>query len=138
MSRTAPWELAGFFLAAGSSLFALFYASPPLQTLEPVFRGGIGFSPNGEAALGLATLALAGFASFTGMLLALLKPPAGEVGVIVIVWTEVLVLVAGDAVWYFTGVHAPTVLLVGLVAGVLAFLALLGVSGRVSKGSAIR
>jgi hypothetical protein len=117
------WLLLGQLLTAGGSFFGLIYAAPSLATLGGIFRGGIVISLGPAAALGLAGLALTGLGSFAAIIVSQPWSPDGNVGALLIFWTDFIVNLLGDALFYLVQPTASAVLLVGLSS---AFLTTLG------------
>ena len=137
MPKLETWELLGLFLTAGGSAFGLIYAAPNLSVLTITFRGQAIFSLVPEASLGLAGLSLTTLTSFTVIVLEQLKPPDVNVGAALIIWTNFVVTLIGDALFY-SGYVQGTVLLIGLVSAALTIASLLSVAGRPRAGAAFR
>ncbi len=129
MTRTETWELLGLLLTSGGSAFGLIYAAPDLASLTFSLRGPVTFSISAEAALGLAGLALTALGSLVAMLMGQLKPPGNNIGALLVIWTNLVVLVLGDVLFY-SGYLAGTDILVGLVSAGLTTATLLIVAGR--------
>jgi len=129
LPRTETWELLGLLLASGGSAFGLIYAAPDLASLTLALRGPVTFSISAEAAFGLAGLALTALGSLVSMIMGQLKPPGDNIGALLIIWTNLVVLVLGDILFYL-GYLAGTDILVGSVSAGLTTATLLVVSGR--------
>jgi hypothetical protein len=117
------WELLGLLLAAGASAFGVVYAGPSTATLSLTIRA-IEFHPTPEAALGLSSLALTAFASFAAIIIGQLKPAGNNIGASIIVWTDFVVLLIGDALFYLGNLDPAVLLLVGLSSAVLIVIGL--------------
>ena len=134
LPKIEMWELLGLLLTAGGSLFGLISATPSLATLALGFRGVVIYSASSQASLGLAALALTALGSFTGIFVAQLKPPGSNIGALVIIWTDFVVLLIGDALFYLGLLEATTVMLVGLATAVLTVVGLLVIVQRPLRG----
>ena len=119
------WELLGQLLSAGGSAFGLIYGTTTLANLAVTLRGTITLSVSPEASLGLAALALSSFGSFSAIVVGQLRPPEGNVGVLLVFWTNFAVLLIGDILFYALQPSATTVLLVGLFSAALTACGLL-------------
>ena len=128
MSRLESWEFFGLILAAGAAVFAVAYAGPGAASLSLTGRA-IEFRPAPDAALGLAALALTAFASITGIIVGQLKPAVNNIGAPLLVWTDVIVLVVGDVLFYSGDSESTVILLIGLSSAVLMVIGL-GVIAR--------
>ena len=113
------WEFLGQLLSAGGSAFGLIYGTTSLANLAVTLRGTITLSVSPEASLGLAALALSSFGSLSAIVVSQLRPPEGNVGVLLIFWTNFAVLLIGDILFYALQPSATTVLLVGLFSAAL-------------------
>jgi hypothetical protein len=129
LPRTDTWELLGLLLTSGGSAFGLIYAAPDLASLTFTLRAAVTFAVSAEAALGLAGLVLTALGSLVAMLMGQLKPPGNNIGALLVIWTNLLVLVLGDVLFYL-GYLAGTDILVGLVSAGLTAATLLIISGR--------
>lgn len=129
MPKLETWELLGLFLTAGGSAFGLFFAAPALVGLSVTFRGLAAFSVGPQSSLGLAGLALTTLASFVAIIAQQLKPAQGNFGPTLIIWTNFVVILIGDVLFYF-GYVEGTVLLVGLVSAALTIASLMTITGR--------
>jgi hypothetical protein len=134
MSRTGTWELLGLLLASGGSAFGIIYAAPDLANLTFTLRAPVSFSISAEAAMGLAGLALTALGSFVAVLMGQLKPPGNNIGALLIIWTNLVVLILGDALFYL-GYLGGTDILVGLVSAGLTTATLLIIAGRPRPGA---
>ena len=128
------WELLGLFLTAGGSAFGLFFAAPALVGLSVTFRGIAAFSVNPQSSLGLAGLSLTTLASFVAIIAHQLKPAQGNIGPTLIIWTNFVVILIGDVLFYF-GYVGGTVLLVGLVSAALTIASLMTITSRPRAGA---
>lgn len=130
MPKLGTWELLGLFLTSGGSAFGLFYAAPDLVRFTVTFRGLAAFSLGAQDSLGLAGLSLTALVSFAAIIAQQLKPPEGSnIGASLIIWTNFVVVLIGDVLFYFAYVQG-TVLLVGLVSAALTLAALMTIVGR--------
>lgn len=134
MLQTQRWELLGLLLAVGASAFGLIYVTPALASLTIGPRANITFSVGVDNALGLAGLALTAFGSLAAIVISQLKTPGDGIGAALLVWTNVIVLVFGDALFY-GGYSGGSDLLVGLVSAALTVAILMVVSGRGRAGA---
>ncbi|HXW95394.1 MAG TPA: hypothetical protein VEJ19_06795 [Nitrososphaerales archaeon] len=134
MPRTETWELLGLLLASGGSAFGLIYAAPDLASLTFALRAPVSFSISADAALGLAGLALTALGSLVAILVGQLKPSGNNIGALLIIWTNLIVLALGDAL-FCLGYLAGTDLLVGLVSAGLTTVTLIIISGRPRIGT---
>jgi hypothetical protein len=134
LPRTETWELLGLLLTAGGSVFGLIYAAPDLASLTLALRAQVTFSISAEAALGLAGLALTALGSLVAILMGQLKPPGNNIGALLIIGTNLVVLVLGDILFYL-GYLAGTDILVGLVSAGLTTASLLIIAGRPRSGA---
>jgi len=134
LPRTEAWELVGLLLASGGSAFGLIYAAPGLASLTLALRGPVTFSFSAESALGLAGLALTALGSLVAMMMGQLKPPGNNIGALLIIYTNLVVLLLGDVLFYL-GYVAGTDLLVGLVSAGLTAATLLIIAGRPRTGA---
>lgn len=107
----------------------MIYAAPDLASLTFALRGPVAFSISAEAAMGLAGLALTALGSLVAVLMGQLKPPGNNIGALLLIWTNFLVLVLGD-VLFSLGYLAGTDILVGLVSAGLTTATLLIIAGR--------
>lgn len=129
MPRLETWELLGLLFAAGSSVFGLIYAAPNIAGFSLSIRGAtITLAP--EAALGLAGLALTTLGSFASIFVGQMKPSGNNLGAPVIIWTNLVVLLLGDALFYSGQTQATSVMLLGLSSAVLTVLGLLVIAQR--------
>jgi hypothetical protein len=119
LPRLEEWELLGQLLCAGGSTFGLIYGTASLANLAVTFRGAIALTVSSEASLGLAGLALSSFGSFSTIIVGQLRPPEGNVGVLLVFWTNFAVLLIGDILFYALQPSATTVMLVGLFSAAL-------------------
>ena len=87
------------------------------------------FSISPDAALGLAGLALTALGSLVAILMGQLKPSANNIGALLIICTNLIVLALGDILFYL-GYLGGTDLLVGLVSAGLTMATLIIISGR--------
>lgn len=129
MSRTESWELLGLFLTAGASLSGLAVVFPSVGAVTTPF-GGIVLLGRPEASVGAAGLALTVLGSAALIILGQLRPPGGNPGASLIVWTDFAVLVVGDALFYSRQLQPPVILLVGLASAVLTGFTLFVVGAR--------
>lgn len=129
MPQIQKWELTGLLLALGASAFGLIYAAPGEASLTLGFRGALSFSIGVEAALGLSGLALTVLGSMAAIVISQLKAPGGDIGAALVFWTDFIVLVVGDVLFY-GGYVGGTDILVGLVSAALTVAGLMIVSGR--------
>ena len=134
MPRTDTWELLGLLLTSGGAAFGLIYAAPDLASLTITLRASAAFSVSAEAALGLAGLTLTALGSLVAMLMGQLKPSGNNIGALLVIWTNLLVLVLGDVLFYL-GYLAGTDILVGLVSAGLTTAIFLIISGRPRAGA---
>jgi len=134
LPRTETWELLGLLLTSGGSAFGLIYAAPDLASLTLALRAQVTFSISAEAALGLAGLALTALGSLVAILMGQLKPPGNNIGALLIIGTNLVVLVLGDVLFYL-GYLAGTDILVGLVSAGLTTASLLIIAGRPRSGA---
>jgi len=123
----------GLLLALGAAAFGLIYATPGLASLTLGPRATVTFSVGAEAALGLAGLGLTALGSLAAIVISQLKLPGGDIGAALIIWTNVVVLVVGDALFY-GGYTGGTDMLVGLVSAALTVAGLMVISGRGRAG----
>ena len=124
----------GLLLASGGSAFGIIYAAPDLANLTFTLRAPVSFSISAEAAMGLAGLALTALGSFVAVLMGQLKPPGNNIGALLIIWTNLVVLILGDALFYL-GYLGGTDILVGLVSAGLTTATLLIIAGRPRPGA---
>ena len=134
MPQTQRWELLGLLLSFGASAFGLIYVTPSLATLTIGLRASLTFSVGADNALGLAGLALTAFGSLAAIVISQLKTPRGGVGAALLVWTNLIVLAFGDALFY-AGYTGGSALLVGLVSAALTVAILTVISGRGRAGT---
>ena len=134
MPRTETWELLGLLLTSGGSAFGLIYAAPDLASLTFALRAPVAFSISAEAAFGLAGLVLTALGSLVAILVAQLKPPGNNIGALLVIWTNIVVLLLGDILFYL-GYLGGTDVLVGLVSAGLTAATLLIISGRPRAGA---
>jgi len=134
LPRTDTSELLGLLLTSGASAFGVIYAAPDLASLSITLRAAVAFSVSAEGALGLAGLALTALGSLAAMLMGQLKPPGNNIGALLVIWTNLLVLVLGDVLFYL-GYLAGTDILVGLVSAGLTTVTFLIISGRPRAGA---
>jgi len=128
------WELFGLLLSLGASAFGLIYVTPALASLTIGPRVTLTFSVGADNALGLAGLALTALGSLAAIVISQLKIPGGGIGPALLVWTNVIVLVFGDALFY-GGYTGGSALLVGLVSAALTVAILTVISGRGRAGA---
>ena len=107
----------------------MIYAAPGLASLSLALRAPVTFSISAEAAFGLACFALTALGSLVAILMGQLKPPKNNIGAPLVIWTNLVVLVMGDVLFYL-GYLAGTDILVGLVSAGLTTASLLIISGR--------
>jgi hypothetical protein len=129
LPKTETWELLGLLLTSVGSAFGMIYAAPDLASQTFALRAPVTFSISTEAALGLAGLALTALGSLVAILMGQLKPPGNNIGALLVIWTNLLVLVLGDAL-FCLGYLAGTDILVGLVSAGLTTASLLIIAGR--------
>ena len=129
MPRTETWELLGLLLTSGESAFGLIYAAPGLASLTFALRAPVSFSISPDGALGLAGLALTALGSLVAILMGQLKPSTNNIGALLIICTNLIVLALGDVLFYL-GYLGGTDLLVGLVSAGLTMATLIIISGR--------
>jgi len=129
LPRLELWELLGQLFSAGGSAFGLIYGATALSAMRLTLRGPI-FTISPEASLGLAGLALTGLGSFAAIVVGQLRPPEGNVGALLLFWTDFAVLVLGDVVFYVLEPSATTVLMVGLLSAALTAVGLLVIVRR--------
>jgi hypothetical protein len=134
MPRTGTWELLGLLLTSGGSAFGILYAAPNLASLTFTLRAPVSFSISAEAAMGLAGLALTALGSLVAVLMGQLKPPGNNIGALLIIWTNLVVLILGDVLFYL-GYLGGTDILVGLVSAGLTTATLLIIAGRPRPGA---
>jgi len=134
LPKTETWELLGLLLASGGSAFGLIYAAPGLASLTLALRASVTFSISVESALGLAGLALTALGSLVAMLMGQLKPSGNNIGALLVIWTNLVVLLLGDVLFYL-GYLAGTDILVGLVSAGLTTATLLIIAGRPRAGA---
>jgi hypothetical protein len=127
------WEFLGQLLSAGGSTFGLIFGTTSLANLAVTFRGAIALSVSPEASLGLAGLALTSFGSFSAIILGQLRPPNGNVGVLLVFWTNFAVLLIGDILFYALQPSATAVMLVGLFSAALTAGGLLVIVQRATR-----
>lgn len=118
----------------GASAFGLIYVTPALASLTIGPHATLTFSVGVDGALGLAGLALTAFGSLAAIVVSQLKIPGGGIGAALLVWTDVIVLVFGDALFY-GGYSGGSDLLVGLVSAALTVVILMVISGRGRAGA---
>jgi hypothetical protein len=135
LPKLETWELLGLFLTSGGSAFGLIYATPNLAALTLTFRGQATFSLVPEASLGLAGLSLTALVSVAAIIVQQLKPPDVNVGAALIIWTNFVVNLIGDALFY-SGYVNGSVLLIGLVSAALTIASLLSIASRPRAGAA--
>ena len=128
------WELLGLFLTAGGSAFGIFFAAPALVGLSVTFRGLAAFSVGPQSSLGLAGLSLTALTSFVSIIAQQLKPAQANIGPTLIIWTNFVVILIGDVLFYF-GYVEGTVLLVGLVSAALTMASLMSITSRPRAGA---
>ena len=119
----------GLLLASGGSAFGLIYSAPGLASLTLTLRASVTFSISVESALGLAGLTLTALGSLVAMLMGQLKPSGNNIGALLVIWTNLVVLLLGDILFYL-GYLAGTDILVGLVSAGLTTATLLIIAGR--------
>ena len=136
MIQTQRWELLGLLISLGASAFGLIYVTPGLASLTIGLRATVSFSVGADAAVGLAGLAMTTLGSLAAIVISQLKTPEGGIGAALLVWTDVIVLVFGDALFY-GGYTAGSDLLVGLVSAALTVAIIMVISGRGRVGPAI-
>ena len=124
----------GLLLTSGGSAFGLIYAAPDLATLTLALRAPVTFAISAEAAFGLAGLALTALGSLVAIMVGQLKPPGTNIGALLVIGTNLVVLVLGDVLFYL-GYLAGTDILVGLVSAGLTTATLLVISGRPRAGA---
>ena len=134
--QTQRWELLGLLLTLGASAFGLIYVAPSLASLTIGLRATLTFSVGVDAALGLAGLALTALGSLAGIVISQLKTSVGGIGAALLIWTNFVVLVFGDSLFY-GGYAGGSDLLVGLVSAALTVAILMVISGRVRASSEI-
>jgi hypothetical protein len=134
LPRTETLELLGLLLTAGGSAFGIIYAAPNLASLTLALRAQVTFSISAEAALGLAGLALTALGSLVAILMGQLKPARNNIGALLVIGTNLVVLVLGDVLFYL-GYLAGTDILVGLVSAGLTTASLLIIAGRPRAGA---
>ena len=134
MPRTETLELLGLFLTSVGSGFGIIYAAPDLASLTFALRAPVSFSISADAALGLAGLALTVMGSLVAILMGQLKPPGNNIGALLIILTNLVVLILGDILFYL-GYLAGTDILVGLVSAGLTAATVLVISGRPRAGA---
>jgi len=121
-------------ITSGGSAFGLIYAAPNLASLTFALRATVSFSISTEAALGLAGLALTALGSLVAILMGQVKPSGNNIGALLLIWTNIVVLVLGDVLFYL-GYLGGTDILVGLVSAGLTTATLLVISGRPRVGA---
>ena len=131
--QTQRWELLGLLLVLGASAFGLIYVTPALASLTIGLRATLTFSVGADNALGLAGLALTALGSLAAMVISQLKTSGGSIGAALLIWTNFIVLVFGDALFY-GGYSGGSALLVGLVSAALTVAILMVISGRERAG----
>jgi hypothetical protein len=129
LPKTETWELLGLLLTSGGSAFGLIYAAPGLASLTFALRAPVSFSISPDAALGLAGLALTALGSLVAILMGQLKPSGNNIGALLIICTNLVVLGLGDVLFYL-GYLGGTDLLIGLVSAGLTMATLIIISGR--------
>jgi hypothetical protein len=123
-------ELLGLFLTSGASAFGLFYAAPELVRFTVTFRGLAAFSMGAQDSLGLAGLSLSALVPFAAIISQQLKSSEGSnIGAALIIWTNFVVVLIGDVLFYFAYVQG-TILLIGLVSATLTLAGLVTILGR--------
>jgi len=132
--QTQRLELLGLLLSVGASAFGLIYVAPALASLTIGLRATLTFSVGVDAALGLAGLALTALGSLGAMVISQLKTGGSGVGAALLIWTNFIVLVFGDVLFY-GGYTGGTDLLVGLVSAALTVAILMVVAGRGRAGA---
>ena len=133
LPQTQRWELLGLLLTLGASAFGLIYVTPALASLTIGLRAILTFSVGADNALGLAGLALTAMGSLAAIVIGQLKVPVNSIGAALLIWTNFIVLVFGDALFY-GGYWEGSALLVGLVSAALTVAILMVVSGRGRSG----
>ncbi len=133
MPQTHRLELLGLLLALGASAFGLIYAAPGLASLTFAIRAPVSFSIGVDAALGLAGLTLTVLGSLAAIVISQIKVPGGDIGAALIIWTNFIALILGDALFY-AGYVGGTDLIVGLVSAALTVAGLMVISGRGRAG----
>ncbi len=123
MPRMEEWELLGLLLVAGGAIFGVAYGVPGMTTLSLTNRA-VGFHLDAEAAMGLSALVLAALTSFAAIVVGYLKPAGNNIGATIIIWTDFVVLLVGDVLFYLGYLDAPIILLVGLASAVLTMIGL--------------
>ena len=136
MLQSQRWELLGLLLSLGASSFGLIYVTPALASLTIGPRATLTFSVGADAALGLAGMALTALGSLAAIVLSQLKSQGGGIGAALLVWTNLIVLAFGDALFY-GGYTGGSDLLVGLVSAALTVAILMVISGRGRAGPEI-
>lgn len=124
----------GLLLTSGGSAFGLIYATTGLATLTLTLRGPIVFSLGPQASVGLAGLALTTLGSFSAIVAQQLKPPQANVGASLVIWTNFVIILIGDILFY-AGYVTATALLVGLVSAALTIASLVAITGRPRAGA---
>jgi hypothetical protein len=130
LPNTRVLELLGELFTAGGSLFGVAYSMLPLAVLTATFRGGVGFSTDAQAALGLAALVLTVFGSFAALIIGQLRASEADVGASLVFWTNFAVVLLGDVVFYWLQPSATAVMLVGLISAALTVAGLLVIAQR--------
>ena len=92
-------------------------------------RGPVTFSLSPESAVGLAGFTLTILGSLAAIVTGQFKPAGSEIGASLIIWTDFIMLLFGDVLFY-AGYLEGTVIVVGLVSAALTTLGLLVISGR--------
>jgi hypothetical protein len=127
--KSETWELLGLLLTAGGSLFGLTYGSVSLGTPVFTFRGVV-FAGSPEAALGLASLALTALSSFTAIVIGQFRRSSNNAGALLIIWTDFIVILFGDILFYLYLPQAGEVMLIGLASAVLTAVGLMVIANR--------
>jgi hypothetical protein len=130
MPRLEQLELLGLLLTVGGAVFGLVYVLPALVTLHVTFGGVTGVSAGPQASLGLAGLSLSALGSLAAMIIGQLRPPGRGIGASLIIWTNLLVLVLGDVLFYLGETQDTAVLLFGVSSASLTVIGLWIISRR--------
>ena len=132
--QNQKWEPLGLLLSLGASAFGLIYVTPSIASLSIGPHATFTFSVGIDAALGLAGLALTALGSLAAIIISQLRTPEGGIGAPLLIWTNLIVLVFGDALFY-GGYAGGSDLLVGLVSAALTIVIFMVISGRGRAGA---